>query len=62
MLLNVNLKKPEMHGCIISIVATDVLVLKHKAFTLHGADQVFVVLDQLHTNILYLYLTMFYII
>ena len=28
----------EMHGCIVSIVATDALVLKHQAISIHSAD------------------------
>ena len=38
----------ESHGCILSTVATDGLVLKHQAISMHSADQIFFVLDQLH--------------
>ena len=31
-------KQLEMHGCVISIVATDVLVLKHQALGFNSAD------------------------
>ena len=48
-------KQLEMHGCIISTVATDALVLKHQAISIHGADGVSVALDQLHKNIWYLH-------
>ena len=32
------LKHREMHGCIVSTVATDALVLKHQAISIHNAD------------------------
>ena len=32
------LKHREMHGCVVSTVATDVLVLKHQAISIHNAD------------------------
>ena len=47
-------KQTEMHGCILSNVATDGLVLKHQANSIHSADKVFIVLDQFCTNILHL--------
>ena len=31
-------KQLKMHGCIISTVATDALVLKHQAISIHSAD------------------------
>ena len=31
-------KHREMHGCVVSIVATDALVLKHQAISIHNAD------------------------
>ena len=31
-------KQLETHGCVLSTVATDVLVLKHQAITIHTAD------------------------
>ena len=34
-----------MHGCIISNVATDALVLMHQAIGIHNADSVATVLD-----------------
>ena len=37
----------EMHGCVCSTVAADVLVLKHQAISIHSADEVFILLDQL---------------
>ena len=33
-----NLKHQEMHGCIVSTVATDALVLNHQAISTHNAD------------------------
>ena len=41
-----------MHGCIVSIVATDDLVLKHQALSAHNADYIFIVWDQFHTEML----------
>ena len=32
------LKHQETHGCIVSTVATDALVLKHQAISIHNAD------------------------
>ena len=31
-------KHREMHGCIVSTVATDAMVLKHQAISIHNAD------------------------
>ena len=42
-----------MHGCIISTVATDALVLKHQDISTHNTDWE-VVLEQAQTNILHL--------
>ena len=32
------LKHRETHGCVVSLVATDALVLKHQAISIHNAD------------------------
>ena len=32
------LKHRETHGCVVSIVATDALVLKHQAISIHNTD------------------------
>ena len=32
------LKHRETHGCVVSTVATDALVLKHLAISIHNAD------------------------
>ena len=50
-------KHRETHGCVVSTVATDALVLKHQAITIHNADQTFIVLDQFHIKILRLWCT-----
>ena len=42
------LKYRETHGCVVSIVATDALVLKHQAISIHNADWTLLVLDQFH--------------
>ena len=36
--LTLTLKHRETHGCIVSTVATDTLVLKHQAISIHNAD------------------------
>ena len=46
-------KQLEMHGYIFSTVATDVLVLKHQAISIHSAEQISIVLDQIQTKILH---------
>ena len=38
-------KQLEMHGCVLSIVATDGLVLKHQAISTHIADYIVIILD-----------------
>ena len=35
---SLTLKHREMHGCVVSTVATDALVLKHQAISIHNAD------------------------
>ena len=45
-------KQLETHGCILSTVATDALVLKHQAISIHSVDQIFITLDQFNTEIL----------
>ena len=47
-------KQLEMHGCVISTVATAALVLKHQAISNHSADKIFMVSAQFHTKILHL--------
>ena len=37
-----------------NIVATDALVQKHQATSIHGANWIFVVLDQFHAKIFHL--------
>ena len=44
MLPALKLKQLEMHGCVFSIVATDALVLKHKAISIQSVDQISMVL------------------
>ena len=38
-------KQLETQGCVISIVATDALVLKHQAIGTHNAGEIFIELD-----------------
>ena len=47
-IIDLILKHQETHGCIVSTVATDALVLKHQAISIHNADFTFIVLDQFH--------------
>ena len=39
-----------MLGCVLSIVATDALVLKHQVISSHNADQVSIVQGQFQTK------------
>ena len=36
--LSLNLKHMETHGCVVSTVATDALVLQHQAISIHNDD------------------------
>ena len=36
--VHLTLKHRETHGCVVSTVATDSLVLKHQAISIHNAD------------------------
>ena len=47
------LKHQETHGCLVSTVATDALVLKHQAISIHNADETFIVVDQFYIKILH---------
>ena len=38
-----------------SVPSTDALMLKHQAISIHSADWIFIVLDQLDTEITHLY-------
>ena len=49
-------KQLEMNGCLISTIATDALVLKHWAISIHGVGYILIVLDQFHKEILHLYI------
>ena len=46
------LKHRETHGCVVSTVATDALVLKHQAISIHSTDWIFITLDQFHGYII----------
>ena len=37
-IMPLTLKHRETHGCIVSTVTTDALVLKHQAISIHNAD------------------------
>ena len=37
-IIALTLKQQETHGCVVSNVATDALVLKHQAISIHNAD------------------------
>ena len=51
---DLTLKHRETHGCVVSTVATDALVLKHQAISIHNADFTFIVSDQFHIKILHI--------
>ena len=44
----------ETHGCILSTVATDALVLKHQTISTHSSYQICIVFDHFHRKILHL--------
>ena len=48
------LKHRETHECVVSTVATDALVLKYQAISIHNADETFIVLDQFHLKLLHI--------
>ena len=47
-------KQLETHGCLLSTVATDVLVLKHQAISIHIADHIPIAWDQFQRKKFYL--------
>ena len=55
--ISLTLKHRETHGCVVSTVATDALVLKHQAISIHNPDYTFIALDQFHMKILHLWWT-----
>ena len=44
----------ERHGCVVSTVATDALVLKHQAISIHDVYLTFIILDRFQIKILHL--------
>ena len=44
----------EMHGCILSTVATDALVLKQLAISIHSADLMSIVMDMFKKKIIFI--------
>ena len=51
--INLTHKQLETHGYILNTIATDTLVLKHCAISIHIADEIFIVLDQFYADISY---------
>ena len=47
-------KQLETLGFVLSTVATEALVLKHQAISIHSSDQILIALEQFHTEILHL--------
>ena len=45
-------KQLETHGCLLSTVATDALVLKHQGISSHSADLILIALEKFHRKIL----------
>ena len=50
-------KHQETHGCVVSTVVTDALVLKHQAISIHNADQMFILFHQFRIKKLHLWWT-----
>ena len=48
----------QTHRCILSTLATDPLLLKHQAISIHSADQISIALDQFQTKILHSWWTL----
>ena len=46
-------KQLEMHGCVLSTVVTDGLVLKRQFISIKSAERILIVLDQFHWKIIY---------
>ena len=46
----ITLKHIKLHGCVLSAVATDALVLKHQGISNHSADKISIVSDQFLTQ------------
>ena len=55
--LVLTLKHRETHGYIVSTVATDALVLKHQAISIHNAEWTFIVIDQFDIKVSHLWWT-----
>ena len=47
-------KHRETHGCVVSTVATDALVLKHQAISIHNADKTLIILEQFYIKLLHI--------
>ena len=43
-------KQLETHVCVLSVVVTGALVLKHQATIIHSTDEKFIILNQFHTK------------
>ena len=52
--LGIYCKHLEMHGYLLSTVATDTLVLKHQAISICSADCISVVLEEFHREIIHI--------
>ena len=44
-------KQLEIHGCKLSIISTDALVLKHQAISIYNADKIVILRDYFHIEI-----------
>ena len=51
--VNLTHKQLEMHGCQLSTAATDALVLKNQAISIHSAEWILIVLGKFHIEILH---------
>ena len=52
-------KQLEMHGCVFNTTATDAVVLRHQASSIHSAEEIFIALVGFHTKILHIQRTIF---
>ena len=49
--LTLTYKQLATHGCVHSTLATDALVLKYQAISIHTADYIFIILDKFHAKV-----------
>ena len=50
-IIKLNRKWLGTYGCVLSTVATDTLVPRHQAISIHSANQIYIAVDQFQTGI-----------